>query len=888
MNQNYFINAFFNSIKKLLPILTLFSIQLKSSFAQVQTQTAVSANVSTYIKGYYESLPVDYKSSTTKKYPLLIFLHGGDERGNGTTGLPKVLKNAIPKLINKGQFPSKFRVGGKDFSFIVISPQLVSSNNYPVTIRDLVSYCKNKYRVDEQRIYITGLSFGGLLSWNFTGSAKANAEIFAAMVTVCSGGVPTEGRVASVASAKLPVWVTNNSGDPYNSATLAKQTVEKLNAYKPAPPKAVLTIFQKGGHDAWTQTYDPNFRQDGLNIYEWMLSYTRGGTNAPLPKPDETTAPPVAKAGSNQTITLPTNSVTLSSSGSTASSGSIKSYSWKKVSGPSGGSITSSTSASTKVTGLTEGVYKFQLTVTDSNNKTAIATVTVTVKPEPVTAIALKANAGTDQTITYPQSVVTLDGSKSTSETTIKNYVWKKVSGPAGVLAPEIAKASDVKTQVTNLVPGTYVFQLKITDAAGNTATDNITVKVKYKSGALKANAGPDQVLEFPLKERLILDGSASTATAFETTCSWTRLSGPGSYGAVTYPSINLVTTTALNLVAGVYKYQLTLKDKEGNISTDVVTITVKSSEPEVVLKAVAGANQTIVSPASSVKLDGSASTVAKGNSIKKYIWDKISGPNSRDEIVKANSATTAVENLVPGTYTFRLRVIDDHDNEASDKVVINVKYKSGALKANAGPDQTITLPTETGILLNGSASTTPGGSSAGISCSWTRLSGPGASGAVLYPSVILNTNTAKALTSGVYQYQLTLTDNEGNTSTDVVKVTVKNASAASGRASSDQSAVAEEDASALTADKGLLDIKINPNPVRSDMTVWVEGTATGKVSMMVYSLQGKALMQQEFTKDAAVAVSKSVNVSHLPAGIYIVNVIVDGKHHKSMQVTKQ
>ena len=77
-------------------------------------------------------------------------------------------------------------------------------------------------------------------------------------------------------------------------------------------------------------------------------------------------------------------------------------------------------------------------------------------------------------------------------------------------------------------------------------------------------------------------------------------------------------------------------------------------------------------------------------------------------------------------------------------------------------------------------------------------------------------------------------------------------------------------------------------NPVRSDMTVWIDGSATGKVSMMLYSLQGKVLMQQEFTKDAAVAISKSVNVSHLPAGNYIVHVIVDGRHRKSMQMVKQ
>ena len=101
----------------------LFSIQ--SSFAQYQkTQRAVTANVSPRIQGYYESLPVSYASNPTKKYPLLIFLHGVGELGNGTTQLPLVLKNGIPKMLNQGTFPASFTVGGVAHSFIVISPQL--------------------------------------------------------------------------------------------------------------------------------------------------------------------------------------------------------------------------------------------------------------------------------------------------------------------------------------------------------------------------------------------------------------------------------------------------------------------------------------------------------------------------------------------------------------------------------------------------------------------------------------------------------------------------------------------------------------------------------------------------------------------------------------------
>src|SRR5690606_12939646 len=95
----------------------------------------------------------------------------------------------------------------------------------------------------------------------------------------------------------------------------------------------------------------------------------------------------------NQTITLPTNSVTLRGTASDPD-GSIASYRWSKVSGPSGGS-TSATSATTTVTGLTEGSYVYNLKVTDNKGATASANVTITVKPATTTPPPTGGNYGT-------------------------------------------------------------------------------------------------------------------------------------------------------------------------------------------------------------------------------------------------------------------------------------------------------------------------------------------------------------------------------------------------------------------------------------------------------------------------------------------------------------
>lgn len=91
-------------------------------------------------------------------------------------------------------------------------------------------------------------------------------------------------------------------------------------------------------------------------------------------------ASPIANAGSDQSITLPVSTVTLTGSG-TDSDGSIVSYNWVKTSGPTSGMISSASSASTTVTGLVQGLYTFTLTVTDNNGATATDNMNVVVNP---------------------------------------------------------------------------------------------------------------------------------------------------------------------------------------------------------------------------------------------------------------------------------------------------------------------------------------------------------------------------------------------------------------------------------------------------------------------------------------------------------------------------
>src|SRR5436190_2816314 len=182
---------------------------------------------------------------------------------------------------------------------------------------------------------------------------------------------------------------------------------------------------------------------------------------------------PTANAGADQTTT--STSVTLNGSGSDPD-GSIASYAWSKVSG-SGGTITSPSSASTTVTGLSAGTYTFRLTVTDDKGATASDDVNVTVNslPPPPNQPPT-ANAGPDQTINFPVlRSATLSGSGSDPDGSIVSYSWSKVSGIGG----NITSPNSASTTVTGLVVGTYIFRLTVTDDKGATDTDDVTITVR-------------------------------------------------------------------------------------------------------------------------------------------------------------------------------------------------------------------------------------------------------------------------------------------------------------------------------------------------------------------------------------------------------------------------
>ncbi|MBZ4396515.1 discoidin domain-containing protein [Myxococcus sp. AS-1-15] len=298
--------------------------------------------------------------------------------------------------------------------------------------------------------------------------------------------------------------------------------------------------------------------------------------------------PPVANAGTDQSVVLPTSSLMLTGS-ATDADGTIALYSWTKVSGPAV-TLAGANTATLSLSGLTAGTFVFRLTVADDDGATHSDDVTVTVTSAPVNQPPV-ANAGVDRTVVLPTSSLTLTGTASDSDGTIASYAWTQVSGPTATLTG----AATSTLTVSNLSAGTLVLRLTVTDDDGATHSDDVTVTVANTppNQPPVANAGADRTVVLP-NAGITLTGSATDSDGSITSYAWTQVSGPtASLSGANTPSLSVSA-----LAAGTLVFRLTVTDDDGATHSDDVTVTV--SNPTTTLTNVAKNK-----PATALSTDG-------------------------------------------------------------------------------------------------------------------------------------------------------------------------------------------------------------------------------------------------------------------------------------------
>ncbi|UZR97142.1 PKD domain-containing protein [Chondrinema litorale] len=332
---------------------------------------------------------------------------------------------------------------------------------------------------------------------------------------------------------------------------------------------------------------------------------------------------PVADAGVDQTITLPTSSVTLNGSGSDPDGESVT-YNWSQLSGPNTASFSSTTIVNPTVSGLIEGSYQFQLAVTDQSAAITYDTLAVTVNPAAVTSTEVLYEAEDNyEVITDFEGEIALV------------YIGA-FSNEKGV---NIYNTGDrIGIDVTAASAGDYI------------------IKVQVRSGNSNGNTTfwPD-AYEFALDDTtniIALTGDTTTVVAI------TELGG----GAV-----GIMESEELSLTAGTHRVFIKMLGGWGAVDYVSITGPVNNNQSPV---ADAGVDQTITLPTSSVTLNGSGSD-PDGESVT-YNWSQLSGPNTAS-FSSTTIVNPTVSGLIEGSYQFQLAVTDQSAAITYDTLAVTV-----------------------------------------------------------------------------------------------------------------------------------------------------------------------------------------------------------------------
>lgn len=246
--------------------------------------------------GHLEYLPPGYAADGAK-HPVLVFLHGSGESGDGITDLEAKMKAHGPaKLIAQGS--TYFA----DAGMLVFVPQSPEWWN-PDGIHAFLDYLATNFRIDPRRVYLTGLSMGGGGTWSYASSHPHRAT---AILPICGAagpgdgaplvGVPTwafhawgDGTVPSsnsvgwadhiadaIAGVDVPPVLTDypHVGGDVNQAAAGDMTATFDGAaFAWAEGTAAmgesnlrLTLYPDGSHDSWTRTYDQPA------IWDWFIA----------------------------------------------------------------------------------------------------------------------------------------------------------------------------------------------------------------------------------------------------------------------------------------------------------------------------------------------------------------------------------------------------------------------------------------------------------------------------------------------------------------------------------------------------------------------------------------------------------------------------------------
>lgn len=194
---------------------------------------------------YLLYVPPEYDDQAGRSWPFILFLHGAGQCGED---LVHVRDEGLPQFIA--------RTPG--FPFVVAAPQCPCGEWWDIDMLSaLMTTLLEHLNIDKTRLYLTGLSLGGMGTWDL---AARHPDWFAAIAPIC-------GPVDAANAPKLkhiPIWVFHGEQDPHVPIA---ESIDMVEALQREGADVRFTIYPDGGHNVWDDTYsDPE-------LYEWFLSH---------------------------------------------------------------------------------------------------------------------------------------------------------------------------------------------------------------------------------------------------------------------------------------------------------------------------------------------------------------------------------------------------------------------------------------------------------------------------------------------------------------------------------------------------------------------------------------------------------------------------------------
>jgi len=486
------------------------------------------------------------------------------------------------------------------------------------------------------------------------------------------GKDPKEEEIRVSAGDNTEITLPDNQVSLYAS-TWPKETSEISYTYEwkqiSAPPDGNGYIEGATTKNVKLSKLDvPGVYSFQLDVHASDSRHGVGYVNITVKQKARVNHPPRAEVyPKDQTILLPTNTVVLDASKS-SDDVKIKSYKWEELKGPIKENTVFASATDSKILqlrNLIAGLYHFKLTVTDDEGETDSTEASVIVKEEQ--DYPPEANAGSDIIVRLPNNTAILNGDKSSDDKGIESYEWSKTAESPTC---DMQGTDKARLTLSRLTEGTYVFNLKVTDAAQHSSNAKVKVIVLPEVNTKPvAYAGNDKELVYP-DDSTTLDGSKSQDNSKIISYLWEQVSGPTKVKMV---SANTAKVYVSNLKAGKYMMKLSVTDDKQLVGTDTVKIHVKKDHNEKP-KAVTGPDQVINLPTRFCVIDGSKST--DDEFVETYSWARAGSSPAAGDVLNGSDhqAILKLANLIKGKYMFDLTVTDNKGLTGKDTVTITVK----------------------------------------------------------------------------------------------------------------------------------------------------------------------------------------------------------------------